>query len=36
MWPLHPEAKKGTYPPLPLLEDETVVDADVTPAVRRH
>jgi arylsulfatase len=31
MWPNHPEAKKGTYPPLPLLENEKVVNADVQP-----
>jgi arylsulfatase A-like enzyme/predicted neuraminidase len=31
MWPHHPEAKKGAYPPLPLFENETVVNADVGP-----
>ena len=31
MWPHHPEAKPGTYPPLPLLENESVIDAEVTP-----
>ena len=25
MWPMHPEAKKGTYPPLPYLIDEEIV-----------
>src|SRR5829696_758904 len=30
MWPHHPEAKKGTYPPLPLFENEKVVDDDVS------
>jgi arylsulfatase A len=25
MWPLHPEAKPGTYPPLPLIEGDQVV-----------
>ena len=25
MWPEHPEAKAGTYPPLPLIESDTVV-----------
>jgi arylsulfatase A len=25
MWPLHPEAKAGTYPPLPLIEGDKVV-----------
>ena len=31
MWPHHPEAKKGSYPTLPLIENEKVIDADVTP-----
>lgn len=31
MWPRHPEARPGTYPPLPLLDGERVVDADVSP-----
>src|SRR6185295_11875662 len=31
MWPHHPEAKKGTYPNLPLIEGEKVIDDDVTP-----
>ena len=31
MWPHHPEAKPGTYPPLPLLEGEKVVKAGLTP-----
>jgi len=31
MWPHHPEAKKGTYPRLPLFENEKVIDDDVTP-----
>ena len=30
MWPHHPEAKPGSYPPLPLFENETVIDAEVT------
>src|SRR5438067_2547081 len=30
MWPHHPTAKPGTYPPLPLFENERVVNADVT------
>jgi len=29
MWPLHPEAKKGTYPPLPLIEGEKVLKNDL-------
>ncbi len=32
MWPHHPEAKKGSYPTLPLIEGEKVIDAAVTPA----
>lgn len=31
MWPHHPEAKKGSYPALPLLENEKVFNADVSP-----
>ena len=31
MWPHHPEAKAGTYPPLPLFEGDVVVDPEVTP-----
>lgn len=31
MWPFHPQAKKGTYPDLPMIENGQVVDADVTP-----
>jgi arylsulfatase A len=30
MWPFHPEAK-GVYPPLPLYENETVIDPEVLP-----
>ncbi len=32
MWPYHPEAKKGTYPNLPLYENGRIIDADITPA----
>jgi arylsulfatase A len=32
MWPRHPEAKQGTYPPLPLIEGDRVIDEAVTPA----
>jgi len=32
MWPFHPAAKPGTYPPLPLFENEEVIDADVSPS----
>lgn len=31
MWPHHPEARKGTFPPLPLYENETVIDEEVSP-----
>jgi arylsulfatase A len=30
MWPHHPEAKPGTYPPLPLIKDDGVSDPDVS------
>jgi len=29
MWPFHPEAKPGAYPPLPLIEGETVIHPDL-------
>jgi arylsulfatase A len=29
MWPLHPEAKKGAYPPLPLIEGDTEIKSDL-------
>ncbi len=32
MWPHHPEAKAGTYPPLPLIEGDRVVQENLTPA----
>ena len=31
MWPFHPQAKKGAYPNLPMIEGDSVVDAEVTP-----
>lgn len=31
MWPHHPEAAPGSYPPLPLFEDDTIVNANVGP-----
>jgi arylsulfatase len=36
MWPYHPEAKPGTYPALPLLENGRVIDAEVTPDDQRN
>jgi arylsulfatase len=36
MWPLHPEAKKGAYPPLPLFENETIINTNVTHADQRQ
>ena len=36
MWPYHPEAKPGTYPPLPLIEGEKIVDPEVTPEDQRR
>lgn len=32
MWPYHPEAKPGTYPNLPLIENDHVIDPEVTAA----
>lgn len=32
MWPLHPEAKPGSYPPLPLFDGEKVLKADLNHA----
>ncbi len=32
MWPRHPEAKPGTYPPLPLIEGDKVLNPDMQPA----
>jgi arylsulfatase A-like enzyme len=30
MWPQHPEARPGTYPPLPLFDGEKVINSNVT------
>jgi hypothetical protein len=30
MWPNHPEVKPGTYPPLPLIEGDRIIDGEVT------
>ena len=35
MWPFHPEAKKGTYPDLPLFDGETIVDPAVDAAKQK-
>ena len=32
MWPLHPEAKPGSYPPLPLFDGEQVTNPDLSHA----
>jgi len=32
MWPLHPEAKRGTYPPLPLIEGDQVIKSGLDHA----
>lgn len=32
MWPNHPEAKAGTYPPLPLFDNEKVINPNVSAA----
>jgi arylsulfatase A-like enzyme len=36
MWPHHPEAKPGSYPKLPLLENGRVLDDDVTADDQRR
>lgn len=36
MWPHHPEARAGTYPPLPLIEGDRAVDAEITPQEQPH
>lgn len=36
MWPSHPEARRGTYPPLPLIEGDRVMDDEVTPAEQNN
>ena len=36
MWPHHPEAKPGSYPKLPLIEDARIIDDDVTADDQRR
>jgi arylsulfatase A-like enzyme len=36
MWPHHPAAKPGTYPPLPLMEGGRIVNANVTAEDQTH
>ncbi|MEO6244863.1 MAG: sulfatase-like hydrolase/transferase, partial [Opitutaceae bacterium] len=36
MWPFHPEAKAGTYPPLPLYENGKIIDREITPDKMRN
>jgi arylsulfatase A len=36
MWPHHPAAKPGTYPPLPLIDGDKVVDDEVTPEEQKE
>ena len=36
MWPFHPEAKKGTYPNLPLWENGKIKDPEITPDKMRN
>ena len=36
MWPFHPQAKKGSYPKLPMIENDHVVDDEVTPEDQTH
>lgn len=36
MWPSHPESPKSTYPPLPMIEGDRVVDPEVTSEEQNH
>lgn len=36
MWPFHPQAKKGAYPKLPMVENDHVVDEEITPEDQTH
>ena len=36
MWPFHPQAKKGAYPKLPMIENDHVVDEEITPEDQTH
>ena len=36
MWPRHPEAIPGTYPPLPLIDGDHVVDSEITAEDQRR
>lgn len=36
MWPYHPQAKKGSYPKLPMVENDRVVDEEITPEDQTH
>lgn len=36
MWPSHPEARRGTYPTLPMIEGDKVVDTEITPEEQRN
>jgi arylsulfatase A len=36
MWPRHPEVKPGTFPPLPLIDGDKVVNPDVSPDDQRQ
>jgi len=36
MWPYHPELKPGSFPKLPLIDGETIIDADVTAEDQTH
>lgn len=36
MWPNHPEAKPGTYPPLPMIEGDAVIDPEVSADDQRQ
>jgi len=36
MWPYHPEAKPGAYPPLPLIQGEAIIKDGLEPSDQEH
>ncbi len=36
MWPYHPQAKPGAYPKLPMVENDQIVDPEITPEDQTH
>lgn len=36
MWPYHPQARKGAYPKLPMIDGDKIVDEEITPEDQTH